>query len=220
LLLIGFILSVIAKGETVAALLSNFTSWVEALGWIGPIVFMLGYAGAVVAFAPGSLLTAAAGAIFGIGEGTLYVFVGASVGACMAFLIARHLARSLVEQRLSAYPKFEAVDRAIGRQGLKIVLLLRLSPVFPFNALNYLLGLTQVSLRDFAIACLGMIPGTVLYVYLGRVAREVATLGGEHAHKSPAEIGFLSLGFLATAFVTIILARTAKRALEDSTNAP
>jgi len=209
---------ILSRGAEIAGMLEQFNGFVQEIGWVGPLVFILGYASAVVAFVPGSLLTAASGAIFGIGEGTLYVFIGASLGACVAFLIARYLARTTIEQRLARNPKFKAVDRAIGQQGRKIVFLLRLSPVFPFTPLNYLLGLTKVSFRDYAIACLGMLPGTLLYVYLGKVAQEVASLGGGQAHKSPAEIAFLIFGLVVTALVTILITRTAKRALGEATH--
>jgi uncharacterized membrane protein YdjX (TVP38/TMEM64 family) len=131
-----------------------------------------------VAFVPASLLTLAAGAIFGIPAGTLYVFVAATVGSCLAFLVSRYLARVAVERRIEGNPKFAAIDRAVGRQGRRIVFLLRLSPVFPFNLLNYALGLTRVRFVDYAVAAVGMLPGTLLYVYLGKVAGDVAALAG------------------------------------------
>ena len=159
----------------------RFAEWVDGLGVWGPLVFIAGYAIATVGFVPGSLLTLAAGAIFGIAAGTVYAFTGASLGAIGAFLVGRYFARDAIESKVAENPRFAAIDRAVEKQGLRIVTLLRLSPAFPFILLNYALGLTRVRLRDYAIGCLGMIPGTLLYVYYGRVIGSVAALAaGRH----------------------------------------
>jgi uncharacterized membrane protein YdjX (TVP38/TMEM64 family) len=149
-------------GRQAGQYVPRFAEWVESLGVWGPLVFIAGYFLGVIAFLPGSLITLAAGAIFGLGRGFVCAFVGASLGACAAFLISRYLAREWVEQKLAGNPKFAAIDRAIAREGRKIVFLLRLSPAFPFNLLNYALGLTKVRFVDYAVACLGMLPGTLL----------------------------------------------------------
>jgi uncharacterized membrane protein YdjX (TVP38/TMEM64 family) len=194
-----------------------FARWVEGLGALGPVVFVLGYAVATVAFVPGSLLTLAGGAIFGLAEGTLIVFVGASLGALAAFLVSRYLARAAIERRLGAHPRFAALDRAIEREGRKIVFLLRLSPVFPFVFLNYALGLTRVRLADYALACFGMLPGTLLYVYYGKVVGDVAALAaGTSPERGAAHYVVLGLGLLATVVVTTVVTRIASRALKDS----
>src|ERR1700690_3963469 len=122
------------------AYLPAFAEWVNGLGLWGPVVFILGYAVATVAFLPGAILTLAAGAVFGVGAGVAYVFIAAVLGSCAAFLVARYLARGAIERRLAGNPRFAAIDRAVGAQGRKIVFLLRLSPVFPFNLVNYALG--------------------------------------------------------------------------------
>ena len=127
----------------------QFAEWVDELGFWGPLVFIVGYAIATVAFVPGSLLTLAAGAIFGLVQGTAYVFVAATLGSTAAFLVSRYLARAAIERRLADNARFSAIDRAVAREGRKIVLLLRLSPVFPFVLLNYGLGLTKVRLIDY-----------------------------------------------------------------------
>jgi hypothetical protein len=137
---IGVLAAFLYLGRSAGGNIPAFAEWVEGLGALGPIVFILGYAIAVVAFIPGSLMTLAAGAIFGLAEGTLYVLVAATLGATLAFLIARHGARAAIEKRIQGDERFAAIDRAIGAEGLKIVFLLRLSPVFPFNLLNYSLG--------------------------------------------------------------------------------
>jgi uncharacterized membrane protein YdjX (TVP38/TMEM64 family) len=179
-------------------------------------VFVIGYVLATVAFVPGSLLTLAGGAIFGLVEGTVVVFLGASLGAIAAFLVSRYVARRAIERRLSG-SRFAALDRAIEKEGRKIVFLLRLSPVFPFVFLNYALGLTRVRLLDYALACFGMLPGTILYVYYGKVVGDVAALAaGAAAERGTAHYVVLGLGLLATLIVTTVVTRIAQRALKSS----
>lgn len=207
-------------GRLAGDAIPRFASWVEGLGALGPAVFIAGYAAAVVAFAPASLLTLAAGAIFGVLEGTVYVFVAASLGACLAFLVARHAARALVERRVAGNPRFAAIDRAIGQQGRRIVFLLRLSPAFPFNLLNYALGLTRVRLGDYALACLGMLPGTLAYVYSGSLLGDVAAAaGGAAPQRGPLQWALIAAGLAATLAVTAIVTRIARRALAEATAA-
>jgi len=183
-----------------------------------PLALWLTLAWAVVTFVPASLLSLGAGAIFGIVPGVLYVFVAASVGACLAFLVARHLARSAIERRLEGNGKFAAIDRAIAAEGRKIVFLLRLTPAIPFNLLNYALGLTRIRFSDYAIACIGMLPGTLLYVYSGKLAGDVATLAGDPAlARGWGYYGLLALGLIATLAVTVVVTRSARRALADAT---
>jgi uncharacterized membrane protein YdjX (TVP38/TMEM64 family) len=212
--LVGLVLLARLGGQYVP----SFAAWVEGLGIWGPLAFIAGYALAVVGLVPGALLTLAGGAIFGLAEGTLWVFIGAVLGSSGAFLVARYLARSAVERRLADRPGFRAVDRAVGQQGLKIIFLLRLSPVFPFNLLNYGLGLTRVSFRDYLLASFGMIPGTLLYVYYGKLAGDVAALaGGASVDRGPAYYAILGVGLLATALVTALITRLARRALREAT---
>jgi uncharacterized membrane protein YdjX (TVP38/TMEM64 family) len=175
---------------------------------------------AAVAFVPGSILTLAAGAIFGLGKGIVIVFIAAVLGASAAFLVARYLARPAIERRLAGNTRFTAIDRAVGAQGRKIVFLLRLSPVFPFNLLNYALGLTKVRFLDFFIASIGMLPGTLLYVYYGKLAGDVAALaGGSAVAKGPEYYAVLILGLVATIIVTTIVTRIARRALQEVADA-
>jgi uncharacterized membrane protein YdjX (TVP38/TMEM64 family) len=198
------------------AYVPQFAAWVHDLGVWGPLVFILGYAAAVVAFVPGSLLTLAAGAIFGLGAGVLYVFIAAVLGSSTAFLVARYLARGAIEQRLAGNPRFAAIDRAVGAQGRRIVFLLRLSPAFPFTLLNYALGLTRVRFVDYALASIGMLPGTLLYVYYGKLAGDVAALaGGAAVEKGAGYWAVLALGLVATVAVTAVVTRTARRALAE-----
>lgn len=194
--------------------------WIEQLGAWGAIAFMAVYVVATVALVPGSLLTLGAGVLFGLGWGSLLVFAGATLGATAAFLVGRYGLRDWVTQRwIAGNDRFQAVDRAIAREGFKIVLLMRLSPLFPFNALNYMLGLTQVSLRDYLLASIGMIPGTIAYVYIGASFRSLAALfaGSADRAKSPVEWLVFGAGLLATIGVTIVVTRTARTALDRAT---
>src|SRR5262249_39113893 len=146
------------------------------LGVWGPVVFIAGYVVAAVAFVPGSVLTLAAGAIFGLAKGAVIVFIAAVLGSAAAFLVSRYVWGGGIERRRTKNGRLAGIDQAVGTQGRKIVFLLRLSPVFPFNLLNYGLGLTKVSFSDFLVASVGMLPGTLLYVYYGKLAGDVATL--------------------------------------------
>lgn len=201
---------VVLVGRELAGFVQPFQEWVASLGVLAPVVFVAGYAVAVVAFVPASALTLAAGAVFGLAKGTAYVFVAAVVGSAAAFLIARYGARAAIEKRVEADPRFAAIDRAVGTEGRKIAFLLRLSPAIPFNLLNYALGLTRISFKDYLLASVGMIPGTLLYVYSGTLVGEVA--GG-------VELGrglLLGVGLAATAGVTIYVTVLARRALRDA----
>ena len=215
---IAAVVALIMLGRQVGAYVPQFALWVDRLGIWGPIVFIVGYAAATVAFVPGSILTLAAGAVFGLGKGVLYVFVAAVLGSSAAFLVSRHLARAVIEQRLAGNARFAAIDRAVSAQGRKIVFLLRLSPVFPFNLLNYALGLTNVRFVDYLVASVGMIPGTLVYVYYGKLAGDVAALaGGAAVQKGAAYYAVLVLGLTATVLVTALVTRTARRALRGVT---
>ncbi len=218
LLLLGAVGVLVLLGKSIGDAVPRFADWVESLGIWGPAVFIAGYAISVVAFVPASLLTLAAGAIFGVAWGTLYTLVAATAGAAGAFLVARYLARSRIEQRLAGNTRFDAVDRAVGAQGRKIVFLLRLSPVFPFSLLNYALGLTRVGFVDYVIASLGMLPGTVLYVYSGKIAGDVAAAAaGAGPERGTAETALLFVGLMATVVVTMLVTRIARRALAEAT---
>lgn len=207
-------------GRSLAGLVPGFVHYVERLGVWGPVVFVLGYAAATVAFVPGSLLTLAAGALFGVARGALYVMLGATLGATLAFLVARYAARGAVERRLAADARFAAVDAAVAHRGLWVTFLLRLSPVLPFNLLNYALGVTRVRLLHYVLACAGMLPGTLLYVYTGRLAGDVAraAAGGAGAPgaRGTGYYAVLALGLAATLAVTVLVTRIARRALAEA----
>lgn len=212
--IVAVVAGLVALGRVFGDRLPVFVEWVRGQGALAPVVFMAGYAAAVVALVPGSLLTLAAGAIFGLRDGVAIVFVGAVAGASAAFLIARHLVRRPFERRLAGDTRFAAIDQAVSREGRKIVFLLRLSPIFPFSLLNYGLGLTRVRFADYVVASFGMLPGTFLYVYYGKLAGDVASLAAGAA--TPKGVGYwlvLGLGLAATVAVTVLITRLARRAL-------
>lgn len=192
-----------------------FYSWVESLGYLGFIVYAGAYIGATVLFIPGSLLTLGAGFIFGVVKGSVIVSIGSVIGAAFAFLISRYLARERIEKRFGQNSKFKAIDSAIGKEGGKIILLLRLTPLLPFNLSNYLYGLTAVRFWHYVLASwIGMMPATVLYVYigsLGKTAAEAAT-GGMDSGKLALNI----VAFLATVAVTFYVTRIARKALKEA----
>ncbi|MBD2654212.1 TVP38/TMEM64 family protein [Synechocystis sp. FACHB-383] len=197
--------------------LLNALQWIDDLGTAGAIAFILLYIVATVAFLPGSILTLGAGVVFGVVLGSLYVFVGATLGATAAFLVGRYLARGWVAKKIVGNQKFKAIDEAVGKEGLKIVILTRLSPVFPFNLLNYGYGITGVSLKDYVIGSLGMIPGTIMYVYIGSLAGSLATVGTETNQANPTlQWAIRIIGLIATVAVTIYVTKIARKALDEA----
>jgi uncharacterized membrane protein YdjX (TVP38/TMEM64 family) len=208
-----------SSGWNFQAAIQSALSQIQQLGGTGIIAFIALYALATVAFIPGSLLTLGAGVVYGVVQGSLYVLIGASLGAVLAFLVGRYLARDWVSKKIQSNSKFKAIDEAVGREGFKIVLLTRLSPIFPFNLLNYAYGITGVRLRDYALACIGMLPGTVLYVYIGSLAGSLAMLGSETQAANPLlQWTVRGIGFAATVAVTLYVTRIARKALESVSN--
>lgn len=219
-LALAIFLSVLFLGQRAGMHLPRFVAWVESLGPWGPVAFVAAYILATVAFIPGTLMTLVSGALFGLVEGAAYAFLGETLGGIAAFTIARRVARRAVERRLAASPRFAAVDRAVRTHGRRIIFLLRLSPAFPFNFLNYALGLTNVRFADYAVASFGMLPGTTLYVYYGMLAGDVAAWsGGENVtiERGALYYTLLALGLVATLAVTMIVTRIARRALAEET---
>jgi uncharacterized membrane protein YdjX (TVP38/TMEM64 family) len=145
-----------------------------------------------------------------------YALAGAVLGSTIAFLLGRHVARRLIARRLARMPRFAAIDRAVSAQGRRIVFLLRLSPVVPFNFLNYALGLTTLSLSDFVAASIGMIPGAFVYADAGKVTGEALALAGQaQVPRDASYYTVLLAGLGATVAATTIVTRTARKALQD-----
>jgi uncharacterized membrane protein YdjX (TVP38/TMEM64 family) len=202
----------------VGSLVQTLEHWIGSLGIWGPLVFGLIYVAAVLALLPGSALTLAAGALFGLVGGTIVASLASTSGAALAFLISRYLARGRVAAKLRHYPKFDAIDTAISESGWKIVALLRLSPAVPFNLQNYLYGLTGIRFWTYVLTSwLAMLPGTFLYVYLGHIGREglEAAAGGTERARTPAEWAMLIVGLLATVAVTVYITRLARKTLRQ-----
>jgi len=182
-------------------------------GW-GPVVFAALYVAACVLMVPGSALTLGAGLLFGVVVGTITVSIASMLGACAAFALGRTFAREWVAGKVAGHPRFAAIDAAVGEEGFKIVLLTRLSPVFPFNLLNYALGLTRVSFRSYALASwVGMLPATILVVTIGSSLGSIARITAERADKTAAERIFFWAGLAAALIAVIFVGRVAKRAL-------
>lgn len=194
--------------------LRAFQGWVKALGPAGMLLYALLYIAVTLLLGPAWLLTLGAGFTYGLLRGVVLVWISATAGAALAFLIARHLARARVEAMARKNEKFEAIDRAIGEKGWKIVFLLRLSPVVPFVFSNYIYGLTRISFWPYVLAsAAGMLPLTILYTYLG-AAGQVAFSADRQ--RNPWEWAILGLGLLATIIVTVYVSRLAKRELEKA----
>ncbi|HAB18768.1 MAG TPA: TVP38/TMEM64 family protein [Verrucomicrobiota bacterium] len=190
--------------------LKSALDWIGQLGPWGPVLFVGLYVVATVLFVPGSVLTLGAGAVFGVALGSVVVSLGATLGATAAFLVGRYLTRDAVGRRIEKHEKFAAIDQAVANEGWKIVLLMRLSPVFPFTLLNYAFGLTRVKLSHYVLASwLGMIPGTVMYVYLG----SLVNVGAGQRQRTTGEWILYGVGLLATVIVTVFITRLASRAL-------
>jgi len=207
-----------AKFFNFQATLNALLVWIEGLGPLGAVFYIGIYIVSCVLFVPGSVLTIGAGAIFGVVWGSVYVSIASTLGATCAFLVGRYFARDWVAKRIEGNKKFKAVDEAVEKEGWKIVGLTRLSPVFPFTLLNYAYGLTQVKLKDFFLASwLGMMPGTVMYVYLGAAAGSLASInsGMEGKEKTSAEWALYAIGLLATLVVTAFVTKLARKALAE-----
>ena len=195
----------------VAEWLREFQGWVEGLGTAGYLLYALVYALACVLFVPASILTLGAGAIYGLGVGVGVVVVGATLGATLSFLLARTLLRGRIEAMTRDNPRFRSLDRAIAREGAKIVFLVRLAPVFPFTYINYAFGLTGIATLPYVLASLvGMLPGTFAYVYLGSAAAGAA--GGAGTTRKIVQI----VGAACAVAVTVFVARLATRAIREA----
>lgn len=206
------LLVVLFKVLPVKEWLVAFQNYVKGLGFAGYVLYALVYAVCCVLFVPASVLTLGAGAIYGLGTGTAVVLVGATLGATLSFLLAKSILRKKIEGMTSGNAKFQALDRAIGKEGAKIVFLVRLAPVFPFTYINYAFGLTGVKTLPYVLASFfGMIPGTFAYVYLGSAAATAAA-GGTSSTQKIIQI----VGAVIALVVTFFVARVATRAIKSA----
>ena len=180
----------------------------------GALAFVPLYALWVTLLLPGVWASMLAGALYGTWWGSLIVFVGACLGAEAAFLLGRTWLRNWARRRLAVVPKLLAIEQAVSREGLKLVLLTRLSPAFPFSLLNFAYGLSEVSLRDYSIGLIGILPGTILFCGLGALAGDVARFGEVLSGEADAGTWALRIGGLLATVASVWLAgRAAQRAL-------
>ncbi|HEX6999213.1 MAG TPA: TVP38/TMEM64 family protein [Gammaproteobacteria bacterium] len=195
--------------------LARGVDWIAGHGPVAWSVYVGIYVLAAVLVVPGSILTLAAGFVFGLPLGVALVSLGSVLGAACAFLVGRFLARDWVAQRIAGLPRFHALDLATRREGFVIVLLARLSPLFPYNLLNYGLGVTGVRFRDYVVATwIGMLPATVLYVYVGTLAQNLTELTAGARNGGWTTWALLALGFAATVLLTVVVTRKANSALK------
>ena len=216
ILLVVFVAAMLVAVATlpVREWLSIGIEWIESHRTLAWLVYIAAYTAAAILVIPGSILTLAAGFVFGIPIGVMLVSVGSLMGAAGAFLVGRFLARDWVAQRIAGFPSFEALDKATRHEGFIIVLLTRLSPLFPFNLLNYAFGLTAVRFRDYVLASwIGMAPAIVLYVYIGSAAKNLADLTGDGIESGIGGTTLFVAGLIATLLLTILVTRIATKAL-------
>jgi uncharacterized membrane protein YdjX (TVP38/TMEM64 family) len=214
LILLGLLAA--SAGFDLPARSIEMLDWIESQGAGGAAMFVVFYVAATVFAFPASLLTLGAGAVYGLALGFALVSLGSTVGATLAFLLARYVARDWIARRIAQHPKFKALDEGVAEEGWKIVLLTRLSPAFPFNLQNYGYGLTGIPAMHYVFASwIGMIPGTLMYVYLGHAAGSLAAASSTSVERSPAQWSLLALGLLATLAVTVLVTRLARRKLAE-----
>lgn len=189
--------------------------WVDAQGAWAAVLFILIMAAVVVCVLPGVLLTTGAGFVFGVVEGSIYVVAGTTLGAAIAFLIARYLFGPRARAYIMAHGKMRLVDAEMARHDWKVVMLTRLIPFFPGKLSNYVFGLSSFSFRGFVLGtAIGLVPYSVHNVYLGSIAANLATLGQREIGRSPTEWAVYGGGFVISIVAVIYLNRLAQRALE------
>ncbi len=182
---------------------------------LGIAAFVPLYALWVTLLLPGVWASMLAGALYGTWGGSFLVFLGACLGAEAAFLLGRTWLRDWARRRLLAFPKLQAIEQGVSREGLKLVLLTRLSPAFPFSLLNFAYGLSEVSLRDYSLGLVGIIPGTILFCGLGALAGDVARFGEVLSGQAdPATWALRIVGLLATVASVWLVGRAAQRAIK------
>ena len=196
------------------SLLHSYLAQIQHFGWLGIVAFILLYIVATIALIPGSILTLGAGVVFGVVRGSVYVLIGALIGETCAFLLGRYLAKDWISQKIEHSQVFSALNEALNREGLKIILLTRLSPIFPFSLLNYAFGVTGISLRDYFLGSIGMIPMTITYVYFGSLAEDLTHISDASSLVHPGiQLSLKIFGFIATLVATVYVTRTARQAL-------
>lgn len=200
----------LALGRLISPWLPQFSEWVHTMGVWAPIAYVAAYIVVVVLMMPAFLVIMAGGAVFGVAKGTALAMTGAMIGGTCAFLIARYFARGLVEKRVAANPTLAEIDRVVGKDGMWIIFLLRLSPAIPFVLSNYALGVTKVRLRDYIIGTLGLIPIVLTYSAYGKASGA----GPRPDGSSPISPLVLTIGIIATVVLGLLLARIVQKAIK------
>jgi uncharacterized membrane protein YdjX (TVP38/TMEM64 family) len=199
-------------GSALEALLLQWLPWFQSP--VGAVLFVPLYALWVTLLLPGVWLSMVAGVVYGPWLGSLLVFLGACLGAEVVFLLGRSWLRDWARRRLQASPRLRLLEQAVGREGLRLVVLTRLSPLFPFSLLNLAYGLSAVSLRDYSLGLLGILPGTVMFCALGALAGDVAHFSKVLQGQADPRLWTLKvLGVAATVAVTVIVTRLARQAM-------
>ncbi len=212
--MVGVLVAAALFAPSLGSLALDFLTFIDGLGAWGVVLFVVAYALISVALVPASILTLAAGALFGVGMGFLWVVVGALLGAVCCFWLARTIAHEPVQRMLADRPGVRRIDRAVSRQGARIVFLLRLSPVMPFGLLNYTLGVSSVRFRDYIFGHFGTLPASFFYVYYGAALGSLAAVASGRSVERGVEYWiFLGLGMVATLLAAIQITRVARRAL-------
>jgi uncharacterized membrane protein YdjX (TVP38/TMEM64 family) len=217
--------TLLAAAATVALLarppvgkyLYSLAETVDAAGAWGPFLLAGAYVLATLLFVPASLLTMLAGLLFGVVKGTMVASLASLTGASASFWLGRTIAHDWVQHKMAGSPRFQAIDAAVNRQGFRILFLIRLSPVFPYLFTNYAMSLTKIRFRDFLFASwMGMLPGTILYAYLGSTAQSIAEIATGSYRRGRGQTIVYLFGLLATVVVTVLVARMARSAVRDA----
>ncbi|CAL0309062.1 unnamed protein product [Lupinus luteus] len=199
-------------------MMKDFLIWVDRdLGPWGPLVLAVAYIPLTVLAVPASVLTLGGGYLFGLPVGFVADSIGATIGAGAAFLLGRTIGRSFVVSKLKDYPQFRSVAIAISRSGFKIVFLLRLVPLLPFNMLNYLLSVTPVSIGEYMLASwLGMMPITLALVYAGTTLKDLSDVTHGWGEFSKTRWAFIISGLVISVVLMICVTKVAKSALDKA----
>jgi uncharacterized membrane protein YdjX (TVP38/TMEM64 family) len=215
-LLLLAVLVAVAVGLPLQSWLADGAVWAQDHRAAAGTLFVALYVLAAVLVLPGTVLTLVAGYLFGVAIGVALTSVGSVLGAAAAFLVGRFVARDWVARRIATSPRFRALDAATHHDGFVIVLLARLSPLLPYSFLNYGLSLTAARFRDYVLATwIGMLPATVLYVYVGSLAKSLAMLTSGGRAPSWASQAWLAIGLAATVALTVLITRRATRILRE-----
>lgn len=218
-LLCLLILAIICAFVTlpIEEMLKDFVLWLKHVGPWGPFIMAVAYIPLNILALPASILTLGGGYVFGLKVGFAADSIGSTVGATAAFLVGKTLCRSYVSAKLKEYPQFQIITHAISKSGFKIVLLLRLVPILPFNVMNYVLSVTPISVGSYMLASyIGMMPVTFAFVYLGTTIKDISEIGSPEAALGPAHWWMLGIGLVLTVLSTVLITRVAKDALEKA----